>query len=334
MSHISRKVIFLLSFSLLIFSKVDYVVAQSTDMFHERLKTKIEPDTTINLEKDLLYEQFTVSNTYLTWLEYYTKKLFFLDLSNNEIKSVQLTEGRGPKEYLSIVGLSIKDDVAHIMDAQNLKIIRYDLNRKVFLDDLQLRRPLIGLVESNNSLYGMEISPEVTNGFFFEIKESKILSLENSNISTNPYGDEFNYMGKFISNNRYLARISVLINEIILYDIEKQYVDKFQYDEYLEKPSLNRNSAGSYTVPINLKMKLIDADLFSDSSVLLIVGEGATKNKKFKKNQIHYYDLSEKKYLPRIDTLNIDEIHDIEVNDSKLIVYDKLNSNLIIHSLW
>lgn len=328
------KVMFLLCCSLLIFSKVDNVVAQSMDLFHEMGTSKIEPDTTINLEKDLLYEQFTISNTYLIWLEFYTKKLFYLDLSNNEIKSVQLTEGRGPTEYLSIVGLSIKDDVAHILDAQNLKIIRFDLNAELFLDDIQLRKPLFGLVESNDILYTTEMSEQIPSSFYYQIDNGTILPLENSNISTNPYGDEFNYMGKFISNKKYLARISVLVNEIILYDLEKKYVEQFQYDDYLEKPEINLNSAGSYSEPIKLNMKLIDADLFYNSNVLLIVGEGATKNKKFKKNQIHYYDLVEKRYLPKIDTLKIEEIHDTEVNDNKLIVYDKLNSNLIIHSLW
>lgn len=235
---------------------------------------------------------------------------------------------------MSIIGLSIKNDIAHILDAQNLKIIRYDLQAKLFLEDIQLRKPLIGLVESNNILYSTEISEQIPSSFFYQIDKGSILPLENSNISKNPYGDEFNYMGKFISNKKYLARISVLVNEIILYDIEKKYVDQFRYDDYLEEPKINRNSSGSYSGPIRLKMKLIDADLFSNSSILLIAGEGATKNKKFKKNQIHYYDLLEKKYLPRIDTLKIEEIHDIEVNDSKLIVYDELNSKLNIYNLW
>lgn len=292
-----------------------------------------DPDT-VYLSENLLYENFRASDEYLVWLEYYTKSLYWMDVSTGIVESIELTKGRGPNEYQNILSLGIIKDTAYIYDASSIKLIRYNLKEKRFLSDLLVGRQFFGLMISNNSFYGINIFPssnfESVDLFYsVDLENNLYLPLEGGSIRKNILMDQIEFMGNFLSNNNYLIRVSNLSANLYQYNLKEKKLDIHSIDE-IEAPKIELSESGNFNGPIKAKFKINASNLVPNKNILLFSAEGKSLKKEYKTNILYQYDIKEKTFLDKkIEFSNDISIRDIASNRNYFYVYDENNQIII-----
>src|SRR5690554_3694652 len=83
----------------------------------------------MELDESLTYDGFEASSEYLTWFEYYANNVVIYDIEKEKETKIELIKGRGPNEFLDIMGIVVDDEqILNILDPTNIKFIHVGLN--------------------------------------------------------------------------------------------------------------------------------------------------------------------------------------------------------------
>jgi len=303
----------------------------SQDQECDDLVLSVKNDT-INLEKNLSYYYLTASNSYLTWYEGFTNQVYYQNLNNGKIEYVKFNKGKGPFEIQSLRGLAVIQDRLFILDAQNLKILIYNLDKSEFISEFLLGRNRIQFIStSSEKLYGKGIS---RNGIYFEINPENedtvpIRNSFNENLARNMNKNIFRFEGPFLANSDYLISVRIYEPSLFVFDLKGELND-FNYDETKSKPEYEFNDFGIATSPPNeVNMILKDAALKPNSNIVYLARKGYTKEYPENNRSILYqYDYVKREYVSILET-GIESIGKIATNDTFLFVYDDKNFTII-----
>ncbi|MBO6792355.1 MAG: hypothetical protein JJ895_00500 [Balneolaceae bacterium] len=277
----------------------------------------------IKLEKNLSYYYFNSTNKYLGWYEGYTNTLTVINLESRDVIDIPVNKGRGPFEFSLIRGFTIIDDKAYILDLQNLKIVKFDLDQNVYLSEKLLGRNRITHLTTNGEiLLGRGLS---RNAIYFEIDKNdlEISAINNSINETiaddflkNPYKSD----GPFIANKEYILSLRRYESSMYFYK-ESVLVDEY-FDDMITNTDYKVDGFGFAQLPEETSYKLLDAALDNKNN-LLILAKGATKNFKYGNHIVSVLNLNSEKFARSIELNELQSPRRLVLNDDNLFVYDE-----------
>ncbi len=320
------KYILTIIFILILFSPINLIAQESQEDYRNLvLGSNFE---TIQLEKDLSYYYFTASNNYLAWYEGYTNQVYYQNLENGKVTKLVFSDGRGPYEIKSLRGISVIKSDVFILDSQNQKILKYNLDKKQFVNEFLLGKNRIQFITSSSEkLYGKAIN---RNGVYFEIDSTNgdIEPIENSfreDFVREMSKNIFRFEGPFLANSEYIISVRTYEPSMFVFNLDAELID-FEYDQTKSKPEYEFNDFGiAARPPSKSYMVLKDAALKPNSSIVYLTRDGFTK--KYPKNNrsvLYQYDYVKREYVGTFET-DIQSIDKITTNDKYLFVYDDKN---------
>lgn len=293
--------------------------------------TELEKE--IALEKDLLYELFIADKNYLCWTEFYTNKIFALNLETFTTSEIKLTKGRGPHEYLGIAGMESVDGILYIYDPANIKFLRIDLQSMEYLDDIPLSRQAFSFKSFGDRFIGVASVPNVasiTLPYLYDIKvdQKRLIPLDWTGMNKSYQTSPENFSAYYKMNEQYFLRVGRRMNHLVVANFEKKVLSEHTYDElYRKQESFNPNSENLTQV---LSFYIHDAEI-GKKNKLYLLAEGRTNTKRFYKNELTILDLETMEYME--ETIKLPKDFDkIVITEKYFIGFKKDEFSLNIYT--
>jgi len=284
----------------------------------------------IELDKSLTYDGFEANSDYLTWIEYYLNNVVVYNIDKEKEAKIELTKGRGPNEFQSIMGLVMDDrGTLNILDPTNIKFIHVGLTGEFSKDTSPPTgfRPL-KMVYGNGYLVILDaLKPDA---IFYLIEDEKYTPIELTGISVSEeFYSPFKKMGHLTINQNKLIHLTQYYPYLYVYDLtSKTLVERIKFDDSdisNDKPFITPDGAAMHAPPS--KVGILSQDIASVPGMknrVFILAEGKSKKREYKLNQLHEYDLVKKEFVA-VHDLGIKATR-IASNNKYLFVYSKVEN--------
>lgn len=274
---------------------------------------------TYKLSINNLYEGFAIDSNYFCALNTTIGKIEVYAVSDlTKLYEIEINKGRGPNQIQSLTGFFIDNGIIYI--TSNIKLLRYDLKNRIFLDEKifnQIIRNSIGVF--NNDLFFTTIIPEPNSGLFgsFNLDDSKFRIFEKSKVFENPSFNHTEYLSSLSSYNTSLSRLSSLSGYFFYYDLRNNILQEFFIDK-TENDLITRKSPKE-----NISTQILFRDhILLDDTTILLVAEGSSSTQKYQKNALYLFSLEDKDAPKNIHVSLLNTVTSLCANDSVLVLID------------
>lgn len=323
--------IFLTCFTIIIVLLNGKINAQSSNLLFERVQNTIE------LETDYTYGALNASNDYLAWIEFLKAEIFIRDLSTGDTKIIQLTEGRGPGEYIALTDLEIRDDKIYVSDPRNNKLIEVEIASEEKRDLSFRENRIFRFVSHQSGFFLLEhVRPDVLISSY-QLDEKRAFPMNDDELDLQEeFGNPFYKEGYIIAQKDKILLVTKYRPYIYTYSEKKGGLSKkivFD-DSEVEDITTTKNEEGVKAMypPAEVDILIEDAvvmDAKPNSVFLLARGKG--NNREYRLNELHEYDLVEEKFVTKYD-LGV-KAENITANADYLFVYSEDESKVFQYKI-
>lgn len=282
----------------------------------------------VKFDNSLTYDGFEASGKYLIWYEIHNNVITIYDLEKNEENTIKLKKGRGPNEFLGVMGIVMdNNEVLNVLDPTNIKFLRVHINGK-YIGDATVPaglRPL-RVAYKNGTLVVLDaVSPEAVFYIIDDYNDYQPIVLTGMTVAEE-FPSPFRKLGYMTVNENKLVHLLQYYPYLYVYDLkEKNLLKKIEFDKSNisdDKPVATPDGAVMHAPPA--KVDILSHGVVASPGQpdrILILAEGKTKSRDYKLSNLYEYDLNKEKFVA-VHELGV-KAAKITANDGCIFVYSE-----------